>query len=111
MAGINLDICELIDKCKTKDEFDDVIYTIVMDSIEDEYGDEYDDEDEEPIEPKTDQEVLDLMNDKANDALVIMADPLYEFLFELSELYYFQLKKETIEKEAIEKEVIEKEDE
>ena len=91
-----IDICELINECKTKDKLDDVIYTIVMDSIDQEVVEEYDDDDDEPIPSKTDEEILDMMNDKANDALVVMADPLYEFLYELSELYFFEMKKQAL---------------
>ena len=93
---MNIDILDLIDQCKTKEKFESVIHTIVMESVEHEYVEEYDDEDDEPVPAKTDDEVLEMAYNKANDALVIMADPLFEFLYELSELYYFKLKQQII---------------
>ena len=94
---MNIDILDLIDQCKTKEKFESVIHTIVMESVEHEYVEEYDDEDDEPVPAKTDDEVLEMAYNKANDALVIMADPLFEFLYELSELYYFKLKQQIID--------------
>ena len=103
-----MNLLSLIEKTESKQTFENIIYTVVHDSImyrnvphleSKDATREMLEESEEFQEPKTEEEILDSLHDNANDALVITAEPMFEFIHELCLLYYDELKEQKIEAE------------
>ena len=91
-------ICKLLNDSTKRDELLSIVHTIVLDSVELDKSkslDETDDpfgEDETDPGPKTEEEILDALERNTNDALVIMAEPIYGILYELCLIYYDELR-------------------